>query len=275
MCQIVKYQNELNRYPIFKLTDIEQDLFMALLSKTSFSDNQWIETNLYDLLDEIDYSRTSVISIEEKVDSMIDKLCSPKIRLKTGSTVRLFVCFDELEYDEITHHLKLHLQDTFFETIKNYRLGFTRFELAEFVTLSGSYTKTLYRLLKQYRSKGSWQVSIEDFKKLLNVPENYRQCDIDTRVLKPAIKQLSKEHDLFDTVRIPFKNLKVEKLKKAGRGARGRGGVITALKFTFDAEKIKEVPEEKKTITSAAPKAAKPAQIPTAQAVKSPFKAEE
>ena len=266
MSDIVKYQNQMNELPIFKLSKIEQDLFMALISKTSFSDSQWIETNLYELLDKVSFSRDSVISMEEKVDSLIRKIFAPYLSVKTDNdVVRVFVCFDKLEYERKTYALKIHIQDDFYQMIKNYELGFTRFELAEFVSLSGVYTKTLYRFLKQYRTQGVWQVSIEDFKKLLNIPDIYRQCNIDARVLKPSLKQLSQ----------PFKKLKVEKIKKTGRGARGRGGVISALKFTFDAEKIKEVPEEKKTIASAAPKAAKPAQIPTAQAVKSPFKAEE
>ena len=121
--------------------------------------------------------------------------------------------------------------------VKNYKLGFTRFELAEFVNLSGSYAKTLYRLLKQYRTSGSWLVASEEFKTLLNIPKSYRQRDIDKQILTPCIKQLSRELDMFDTVRVPFRNLKVEKIKKKGRGVKGRGGTITHYAFTFDAEK--------------------------------------
>jgi hypothetical protein len=148
------------------------------------------------------------------------------------------VCFDKLTYDEATFDLEVHFQDDFYAMVKNYQLGFTRFELAEFVSLSGAYAKTLYRQLKQYKSQGWWLVSIEEFKTLLNIPKSYKQCDIDKQILKPCVAQLSRPTDLIDEItgatRIPFEKLAVEKIKKSGRG---RGGVLSALKFTFTPQK--------------------------------------
>lgn len=237
MTDIVKYNNEMNTYPVFKLSEVEQDIFMALLSNTTFNDSQTIEVNLYELKEKSNFWRDSITAYEERIDGLLDKICNPKIRIRSGSKITVFVCFDKLEYDNESHDLKIHVQDDFYQMVKNYKLGFTRFELAEFVNLSGSYAKTLYRLLKQYRTSGSWVVTVEDFKRLLNIPTDYRQCHIDQKVLKPCIKQLSRELDMFDTVRVPFRNLKCEKIKKKGRGVKGRGGTITHYAFTFDAEK--------------------------------------
>lgn len=69
----------------------------------------------------------------------------------------------------------------------------------------------------------------------MDIPENYRQIDIDQRILKPAIKELSKERNLFDQIRVPFKNLFYEKEKTAGRG---RGGKVSGITFTFKPENI-------------------------------------
>lgn len=237
MTDIVKYNNKMNTYPVFKLSEVEQDIFMALLSNTTFNDSQTIEVNLYDLKEKSNFWRDSITSYEEKIDSLLDKICNPKIRIRSGTKTTIFVCFDKLEYDSESHDLKIHVQDDFYQMVKNYKLGFTRFELAEFVNLSGSYAKTLYRLLKQYRTSGSWLIASEEFKTLLNIPKSYRQRDIDKQILTPCIKQLSRELDMFDTVRVPFRNLKVEKIKKKGRGVKGRGGTITHYAFTFDAEK--------------------------------------
>ncbi len=237
MNDIVKYNNEMNTYPVFKLSEIEQDIFMALLSKTTFNGEQTICANLRELQSMVEFSRTSVEDFEQKANSLILKICNPKFSLISDEKIVVFVCFDRLEYNRKTYDLKVHIQDDFYQMMKNYKLGFTRFELAEFVNLSGSYAKTLYRLLKQYRTSGSWLVTVEDFKTLLNIPKTYRQRDIDKQIFTPCIKQLSRELDMFDTVRVPFKNLKVEKIKKRGRGVKGRGGVITHYNFTFDAEK--------------------------------------
>ena len=250
MTDIVKYNNEMNTYPVFKLSEVEQDIFMALLSKTTFNGEQTIRANLRDLQSMVEFSRTSIDDFEQKANSLILKICNPKFSLISDEKIVVFVCFDRLEYNRKTYDLEVHIQDDFYEMMKNYKLGFTRFELAEFVNLSGSYAKTLYRLLKQYRTSGSWIVTVEDFRQLLNVPKTYRQREIDTRVLNPCIKQLSRELDMFDTVRVPFRNLKVEKIKKKGRGVKGRGGTITHYAFTFDAEKrelIEQRQEEPQT----------------------------
>ena len=237
MADIVKYNNEMNTYPVFKLSEVEQDIFMALLSKTTFNGEQTIRANLRDLQSMVEFSRTSIDDFEQKANSLILKICNPKFSLISDDKIVVFVCFDRLEYNRKTYDLEVHIQDDFYEMMKNYKLGFTRFELAEFVNLSGSYAKTLYRLLKQYRTSGSKIVTVEDFRQLLNVPKTYRQREIDTRVLNPCIKQLSRELDMFDTVRAPFRNLKCEKIKKKGRGVKGRGGTITHYAFTFEAEK--------------------------------------
>lgn len=252
MPDIVKYGNSANDYPVFKLTEVEQNIFMTLLSYQTFTQSQTIETNLYDILDKLGGNRnTSLAELEQLANSLIIKICNPKFSLITDEKIIAFVCFDKVEYDRKTYDLKVHIQDDFYQIIKNHKMGFTRFELAEFITLSGNFTKTLYRHLKQYRIKGFWAVPIEEFRRLLNIPDSYKMCDIDKRVLKPAIKQLSREHDLFDTVRVPFRNLKVEKIKKTGRRTKGgRGGTIVALKFTFDAEKLKKIPEHKKDVHS-------------------------
>lgn len=241
MTDIVKYQNELNldpqSYPVFKLTEIEQNIFMALLSQTTFNNDQWVRTNLYDLREKISYYSRSMDSFIDEIDNLLEKICSQKIKIKRGSKVFLFVCFDKLVYDEKTNDLAVHFQDDFYKMVKNYQLGFTRFELAEFVSLSGAYAKTLYRQLKQYRSQGWWYVELADFKRLLNIPETYQMCDLNKRVLNPCIKQLSRESDLIDEAtgskRIPFKNLSVRKISERKRGQTGRGAV-TALKFTFE-----------------------------------------
>lgn len=103
--------------------------------------------------------------------------------------------------------------------------NFTRFELIEFMSLSGKYTKTLYRLLKQYSQTGWLQMEWQDFKEQLNIPTAYEVCNIDQSILKPAIKSLSKY----------FKNLKYTKIKKGGNK-------VTAIRFDWD---IKELESEK------------------------------
>jgi len=108
-------------------------------------------------------------------------------------------------------------------------MEFTQFELDEFIHIQSTYAKTAYRLLKQYRTTGWWKVTLEDFRLLLDIPNSYRPSNIDQQILKPILEQLGGSEE--DAI---FKNLKVTKDKKAGRG---RGGVLTGYTFSFEKEK--------------------------------------
>ena len=82
--------------------------------------------------------------------------------------------------------------------------NFTRFELFEFVNISSNYTKECYRQLKQFESTGKWKIHIDEFRRLLDIPDTYRMCDIDLRILRQIEKELTPL----------FKNFKMKKIKK-------------------------------------------------------------
>lgn len=134
--------------------------------------------------------------------------------------------------------LTVRVNPDFLYLFNNLIKNFTQYELEEFISLTGKYTKRLYMLLKQFRNKGkvlTYQNRWDDFCKLLNIPEKYELRDIDKFILKPAIKELSKERSLFDSVRIPFENLSYTKIKNKGRG---RGGKVVGIIFEFKPENI-------------------------------------
>ena len=76
----------------------------------------------------------------------------------------------------------------------------------------------------------------------MDIPKDYEMCDIDKRILKPAIKELTAEQNLFDFgKRTPFKNLKYTKLDKNKKeNPRGRNKVCY-IRFDFKHEQIQEL----------------------------------
>ena len=130
--------------------------------------------------------------------------------------------------------LKVRVNKDFVYLFNELKNNFTEYELEEFVDLEGKYTKRLYMLLKQYRNTGKCLVyknRWDDFCKLLNIPETYPNREIERVILKPAIKELSKERNLFSGDRVVFENLTYEKIKS------GRGGKVTGIIFTFKSQK--------------------------------------
>ncbi|WP_163535132.1 replication initiation protein [Helicobacter suis] len=100
--------------------------------------------------------------------------------------------------------------------------NFTSFELLEFQNIRGKYAKTLYRLLKQWKSVGvPPRMGWGKFRELMGVPANVKLLEVIERaILKPAIQELKK---------LPqFESLCYEKLKTKGMGNR-----ITHIQFYF------------------------------------------
>ncbi|EON2581434.1 replication initiation protein [Campylobacter coli] len=250
MSEIVKYNNDFNLLPMPELKAIQMDMFMAIISLTKdkkentpflkkfFNPDKRkiiIPQKKFIELCRLNDSKMDYKEIFFAIDDCLKKLCNFLISYqKDERTIYNFVCFEEANI--IADEVHITLQSRFYDMIINKKFGFTAFELAEFAELSGKYTKTLYRLLKQFRTTGKAYFEWEEFCRIMKIPENYRQIDIDQRILKPAIKELSKERNLFDQIRVPFKNLAYEKEKQ--KGTRGRGGKIIGITFAFKPENI-------------------------------------
>lgn len=192
-----------------------------------------------------DYTNESLLefslSLREKFFkadfTIIEKTTRGEKEVEAHKTINLFTEFAIYVYasSKDLESIEIQVNPQFEYILNQLTANFTAFELAEFIALSGKYTKTLYRLLKQFRTTGKAYFEWEEFCRIMDIPQDYRQSEIDKRILKPAIKELSKERNLFDQVRVPFKNLAYEKEKTAGRG---RGGKVSGIVFTFKPENI-------------------------------------
>lgn len=237
--KMVKYGNLLNVLPMPQLYAKEMDIFMQVISKMHYTDECELEFDSFEFFKELkslpQNSNQSYEILFNAFDDFANKILGFKIDYfdTPNNTQYRFVCFDRLKFDYNKNKIIIRAQSDFHEIIKRYKLGFTQFEILEFADFSSTYTKMLYRLLKQFRTTGMLYIKIDEFRRLLNIPNSYKMCDIDKQVLKQAIKELTAERTLFDQKRIPFKNLKVEKIKGNGRG---RGGSVQALRFTFKNE---------------------------------------
>ena len=88
--------------------------------------------------------------------------------------------------------------------------------------IRSTYAKTVYRLLKQWRTIGKREFSIEDLKRLLDTPDYYGPSEIDKNVLKPVLRELPQF----------FSGLKIKKVK-----ANTRGNPVKSYIFTWISEK--------------------------------------
>lgn len=268
MQEIVKYHNNFNKIKLPAFTELEQNLLFTIIAKIreqqeiyarceivndpisirllpkdlqSFCKNSNLSnretTEILESFEKKFFQADFTIIVKDKERNLIGKR---RAHLFNEFTIQKeFKSEWNMEMGDFNdiweefEFIDIEINKNFNYLVEQLTANFTRFELAEFIALSGKYTKTLYRLLKQYRQTGWVQWDFNEFKRILDIPECYALCDIDKQILKPAIKELTAERNLFDTKRIPFKNLKYTKIKKGGNK-------VTAIRFDFKPEQVQE-----------------------------------
>ena len=73
----------------------------------------------------------------------------------------------------------------------------------DFVTLKSGYSKNVFKLLKQWEQVGKYEITIEEFRRILDIPIKYRMSEIDKKVLTPVMEELPQH----------FLNLNLKKIK--------------------------------------------------------------
>lgn len=222
MSNIVKYKNEMNTVPFRSFNSVEMDLFFSICSKMKDRGGRKIKFTFKELTDLSDYKRRAISRFIADIESTFEKLQELNFRIETEKKIIKFTLFPEVEIDKDEHTVEIKVSERFEYILNNLLNNFTKFELEEFTELQSSYSKTAYRLLKQFRRTGYFIIQIDEFRRLFDVPESYKMGNIDQRILTRIEEELPKY----------FKNLKINKLK--GKGKRKR--YIENIEFKFEPE---------------------------------------
>ena len=239
MNEVVKYSNELHELKFNSMNEAQQNVFFTLLQ-------QFRNTDGYTL--ELDFNKVFELAQIANSSSYRKEILNKLRQIQTITFMYEINDLGDLQQDVIFPSIRTDTQNRrlFVKVSKGFKdryissplKGWTRYELAEFVGLNGTYTKTIYRYLKQFRSSGHWRIRYDDFKELLGIPNSYRARDIDKQILNPSIKELSAERNLFDQRRTPFAKLVVKKHKK--------GREIETLEFCFMPQSVSELDKDKR-----------------------------
>ena len=210
--EIVKYSNQFNNQALRKFTALDLDLLMAIAARVRDKETGEV-TFTFEELRQLAHVKKNLTDKElaGRIVEVNDRLLACRFRFQDDSRTVQFTLFSGFETDWKTAKLLVEVNPRFSFLLNDLTSQFTRFELAEFTALKSSYSKECYRRLKQYRQTGVWKVSIDEFRRLLDVPESYQARDLNKRVLKPIQDELG-----------PLLNLVAHKKfqkKGSGRGA--------------------------------------------------------
>lgn len=213
----VKYQNKLNLVPLKHFNAKEMDLFFALCAKMKDHGIKPIEFTFEELRELSSYKMTATSAFVGDLEQMYSNMLKLSYRTEDEDVIRHFVLFPGFEIDKKKKVVLVSVNPALSDVLNGLTSEFSKFELSAFTSIRSTYAKTLFRLLMQYRKTGLYITTMENFRELLDIPENYQMGNIDQRVLKPAMKELE---GYFD-------DLRVEKIKERKRNK------IARLKFTF------------------------------------------
>jgi len=223
--EIVKYHTELNTIPLRKFKPVEMNLFFSIVSRMRDLGDKTVRFSFEQLKELSDYKATANNRFIDDIYSTYEKILSLRFgnRSSNGLNRNMFVMFTQFEIigDVEDPYVDIKIFEKAIPLLNGLD-EWVRYSLQQFNELQSSYSKTMFRLLKQFRTTGYAYFSKNDLTELLDIPKSYRQSDINKNILKPIKEELTPL----------FRGLTIK--KKYGKG---RGNPVIGYQFTFKAER--------------------------------------
>ncbi|WP_100974555.1 replication initiation protein [Helicobacter pylori] len=217
------YHNNTNKVNLGKLSERESNLLFAIFQKLKDQGNTLIRFEPQDLKRMIMVkSNLTNRQLLQVLKNLLDNISGANFwiireHVENGEVYEdhtSYMLFKQFEIrihkpTQTIEYLDVQLNDSYQYLLNNLGMGgqYTSFNLLEFQRVRGKYAKTLYRLLKQYKSTGILSVEWSQFRELLDIPKDYEMRNIDQKVLTPSLKELRKIY--------PFEHLSYKKERKS------------------------------------------------------------
>ena len=214
------YHNEMSMFSLKEFSHREIDLFYSLCKKIEATDEKVITISFKEMQSISIYEKGSIQRFIKDLKATYNKLLAVTWEYEIEDIFESFHLFNSYKINKETKTIELTVQKESKHLLKNITSNFTKVELEEFSKLTSSYSKNMYRLLKQSETNGYLKIEIGNFRSILGIPDTYRMTNISQRVLKPIDNELSPI----------FNNLQINKVKDK----KGRGGKVEFIEFTFD-----------------------------------------
>lgn len=218
---MIKYHNDMNLIAFNDFSQRELNIFFSLCLLMKDKGTGEITLSYNDIKRIIPDRFESNKKFEEILESVYDKLLRLRLETRDKNKIEKFILFTSYKIHVNEKIVTINTNSDYSYILNNLSKNFTLFELQEFNELSSTYSKHMFRLLKQYKHTGYYKVSVDEFKRLLNVPESYTMRKITDKILSIVLKELSDN----------FIDLKVNKIKD--------GRVIKFLEFSFKPQHYK------------------------------------
>lgn len=251
--EVVRYNNDLNNKTYLKnFNALELNFFMAICSKIKAQGTSEVIFSFSELKKKIQYDRETTRNTDNfisKLRSTNRKILNSICEIETKDYIDQFVLFPTFRISKKTGTLTVRINQDYAYLLNDFS-NFTEFGLANFIKLSSKYVKLLYKELMQFKSTGKLYLTIEDFRKKLDIPDSYSFSKIKNRILVPSIQDFSFIFKKFKIVVI-YNNEDEIEINENTEEKRGDKRKVTNINFYFvlgTKEDIIEVPVPKEIL---------------------------
>ena len=230
MNEVIKYHNDLNTVIMRKWTAEEMNFFFAIIAKARNQGVKELHFNTDEIKKLVNFTQKDEKRWKEAMKSTARKVTQLTYFEDDGKKFKVMPLFSlfEVDYEEKT--VKVEVSKHFEYILNRLEVQFTQYELEEFTNIRSTYAKTMYRLLKQWRTVGKKEYGVNELRVFLDVPESYSNGEVTRRVLEPIQKELSNY----------FLNFKYKVIK-----SNKRGNPVLGYEFTWKPEKTGEWEDNK------------------------------
>ena len=251
--EVVRYNNDLNNKTYLKnFNALELNFFMAICSKLKAQGTDEVIFSFSELKKKIQYDRETTRNTDNfisKLRSTNRKILNSICEIETKDYIDQFVLFPTFRISKKTGTLTVRINQDYAYLLNDFS-NFTEFGLANFIKLSSKYVKLLYKELMQFRSTGKLYLTMEDFRKKLDIPNSYSFSKIKDRILVPSIQDFSFIFKKFKIV-VVYNNEDEIEISENTEEKRGDKRKVTNINFYFvlgTKEDIIEVPVSKEIL---------------------------
>jgi plasmid replication initiation protein len=245
--EVVRYNNDLNTKTYLKnFNAVELNFFMAICSKLKAQGTSEIKFTFSELKKKIQYDTShNTDNFINKLRSTNRKILNSICEIETKDYIEQFVLFPTFSISKKNGTLTVKINQDYVYLLNDFS-NFTEFGLANFIKLSSKYIKLLYKELMQFKSTGKLYLTMEDFRKKLDIPDSYSFSKIRDRILVPSFKDFSFIFKKFKVVVI-YNNGDETEINENMEDKRGDKRKVTNINFYFTVstkDDVIEVPNE-------------------------------
>ena len=235
-CDLVKYNNVLNRLSIGKLEEKELELFFALCLELKEKGVEDVYINITEFKNHYNMGRSN-IRFEKYLEVVLSKFLETKLIIKSSNGLEMGNFFRKFKIDFKNNNLYVQVDRDYSFILNDLVEMYTQFSFNQYQGLKSKYAKRLMPKLAQWNGTKKIEFEKEDLFEILGASESYKNdlSSFNKRILKPATAELKKV----------FNNLKVTPIKNNNSKTTNK---IKSYLFTWNTQEIIKDAEEVKSI---------------------------